>query len=187
MSTFETPAWLGQLKRAVSKNKRDAHSRYFQLATRGQDDHPRVRTLVFRGFSDVGWSLFSVTDARSDKVSELALHSRVELSWYFTQTREQFRLRGEAAVFGADSDPEGHRQRLWSALSEAARAQFFWPTPGAPLGDTEAPGFSQTPPETFAVIEYTPMEVDHLVLAKTQTRSLSEYVAGQWRETPINP
>ena len=187
MSTLETPAWLGQLKRAVSKNKRDAHNRYFQLATIGRDGHPRVRTLVFRGFSDVGWSLLSVTDARSEKVSELACHSRVELSWYFTQTREQFRLRGEATIFGADSDPEGHRQRLWNALSEAARAQFFWPTPGAPLGDTEAPVVSQTPPETFSVIEYTPMQVDYLLLAKTQTRSVSEYIAGQWRETPINP
>ena len=187
MSTLETPAWLGHLKRALSKNKRDAHNRYFQLATMGQDGHPRVRTLVFRGFSDVGWSLFSVTDARSDKISELACHSRVELSWYFTQTREQFRLRGEATVSSTDSDPEGHRSRLWSAMSEAARAQFFWPTPGAPLGDNKAPGFSQTPPETFAVIEYTPVQVDDLVLAKTQSRSVSEYVAGRWRETPINP
>ena len=50
MSTLETPAWLGHLKRAVSKNKRDAHNRYFQLATMGQDGHPRVRTLVFVGF-----------------------------------------------------------------------------------------------------------------------------------------
>ena len=51
MTEAETPVWLQQLKRAIRGNRRDAHNRYVQFATLGLDGKPRVRMVVFRGFS----------------------------------------------------------------------------------------------------------------------------------------
>ena len=45
-----------------------------------------------------------------------------------------------------------------------------------PEGTGEAPGVTATPPDTFAVIVFEPHSVDHLVLAKQQTRTRSELV-----------
>ena len=47
------PQWLLHLERALGKNSKDAHARYIQLATVGQDKEgvvkPFVRTVVYRG------------------------------------------------------------------------------------------------------------------------------------------
>ena len=51
MTQIEAPEWRQQLKRAIRGNRRDAHNRYIQFATLGLDGKPRVRMVVFRGFS----------------------------------------------------------------------------------------------------------------------------------------
>ena len=82
------PAWQERLEKSISKNKRDAHNRYFQLATISEDGTPRVRMVVFRGFAGSGGSsLLIITDTRSQKVSELESCPLVEIGWYFTHTR----------------------------------------------------------------------------------------------------
>ena len=184
------PAWLERLKKSIAKNKRDAHNRYFQLATIAADGTPRVRMVVFRGFSDDSLSLSIITDTRSQKISELANCSSVEIGWYFTHTREQYRLRCDSKIYTATDDSQDardKRERIWSALSEAAKEQFFWLTPGVPEGAGEAPGFTATLPDTFAVIVFEPHSVDHLVLAKQQMRTRSVRVDGDWSEKALNP
>ena len=184
------PAWHERLKKSIAKNKRDAHNRYFQLATVAEDGTPRVRMVVFRGFSDDGLSLSIITDARSQKVSELGLCSSVEIGWYFTHTREQYRLRCDSKIYSAadgSQDSLDKRERIWSVLSDAAKEQFFWRTPGVPEGTGDAPGITETPPDTFAVIVFEPHAVDHLVLAKQQTRTHSVQVDGGWSDHALNP
>ena len=184
------PAWLERLKKSIAKNKRDAHNRYFQLATIAADGTPRVRMVVFRGFADDSLSLSIITDTRSQKISELASCSSVEIGWYFTQTREQYRLRCDSKIYTTADDSQGgleKRERIWSALSEAAKEQFFWKTPGVPEGAGEAPGVTASPPDTFAVIVFAPYSVDHLVLAKQQTRTRSELGDAGWSEQALNP
>lgn len=184
------PAWHERLKKSIAKNKRDAHNRYFQLATIAGDGTPRVRMVVFRGFSDDGLSLSIITDTRSKKISELASCSSVEISWYFTHTREQYRFRCDSEIYTAADDSEDaldKRERVWSALSEAAKEQFFWITPGVSEGTGEAPDVTTTPPDTFAVIVFEPHSVDHLVLAKQQTRTRSMLGAEGWSEHSLNP
>ena len=185
-----TPAWQQRLKKSIVKNKRDAHNRYFQLATVASDGMPRVRMVVFRGFSDDDQSLLIITDTRSAKVEELSHCSRTEIGWYFTHTREQYRLRcdSQIALFSDDSqDSQDKRARVWSSLSEAARAQFFWKTPGATEGAGECPALIETAPDTFAVIAFTPFAVDHLVLSKQQSRVASVFEQGRWSDRAINP
>lgn len=56
-SSGEKPQWLLQLERALQRNGKDAHSRYVQLATVGEETgedgstfvRPFVRTVVYRG------------------------------------------------------------------------------------------------------------------------------------------
>ena len=138
MTEAETPVWLQQLKRAIRGNRRDAHNRYVQFATLGLDGKPRVRMVVFRGFSLSEASFFIITDARSEKVKELAQCPDVEVSWYFTQTREQFRLQCRAVTHNQGADTDLHRDTLWKGLSDAAKAQFFWPEPGLPSGEGQS-------------------------------------------------
>ncbi len=176
--------WRDALTDALRRNRRDAHHRYIQLATLTGDGWPANRTVVFRGFSEDGQRLQVATDARSDKVTQLARHGPVEICWYFTRSREQFRIRGEATLHNDGPARAG----LWSSLSEAARVQFFWRDPGRPLGDGDAVPSVEGPPETFLLLEVIPLRVDHLRLAaEPQQRFLSELREGGWRAEPVNP
>ena len=85
------------------------------------------------------------------------------------------------------SDADLHRDALWKGLSDAAKAQFFWPEPGLPSGEGQSLEITTHPPESFVVIECSPQRVDHLVLAKIQRRTLSDLTASGWSEVSINP
>ncbi|MEO0438906.1 MAG: pyridoxamine 5'-phosphate oxidase family protein [Pseudomonadota bacterium] len=105
--------WRAALKLAVSKNRRDAHNRYLQLATVRSDGSPAVRSLVFRGFDEATATLAMITDLRSQKVAEISTSDQGEVCWYFTHTREQFRLSGRLTLIGAESEDQPARRALW--------------------------------------------------------------------------
>lgn len=178
-------SWRDALSHALRRNRRDAHHRYMQLASLGTDGRPANRTVVFRGFSEDDQRLQVATDARSEKVAQLAARGSVEVCWYFTRSREQFRIRGEAALHAAGPA----RLRLWSKLSEAARAQFFWPDPGLPLGEGDkVTQLGNGPPDSFVLLEIAPSRVDHLQLAADpQQRFLSELRDSRWESHAVNP
>ena len=181
---------LARLKLALKKNRRDAHHRYFQLATVAADGSPRNRTLVFRGFAPGDERLLAITDTRSEKLAELSVANTAEIAWYFTQTREQFRLRVLVdCVTESSQEPVGLqlRNEVWRGLSDAAREQFFWLPPGQPLGTGTPPEAADAAPDTFALLFLTPIRIDHLVLAKVQTRRLAQSTEGYWNEQSINP
>ena len=58
------PPWLPQLVSAQRKESRFNSSRWVQLATIGLDNTPRVRTVVFRGWSE-SYEMKLFTDKRS--------------------------------------------------------------------------------------------------------------------------
>ena len=112
------------------------------------------------------------------------------MAWYFTHTREQFRLRVRVNAITPDEQEAGLlalRERVWAGLSDPAREQFFWPSPGSPLGEGERPAVGAGLPGTFAVLVLQPDYIDHLVLAKVQTRHLSRFDHGDWHEQSLNP
>ena len=88
------PSWLNDLERAIKGNKRDAHNRYFQLATVDSEGWPRVRTVVFRGFADQTGTLLFITDSRSEKMSSIESGGKAEACWYFTQSRSNSDCKG---------------------------------------------------------------------------------------------
>lgn len=189
--------WVQTLDLALEKNKADMHSRFMQLATIGaaeQDEEegevgdkagpflrPHVRWVVFRGFlHDSTTTLKIITDSRSEKVRDLQSNPLGELSWYFVQSREQFRLAGKCQLVMAGESDEAlgaTRQAQWAALSDNARLQFIWPSPGGSqegdgvteegrkaLFNPRAPTADSSPPETFVLLLFHPSRVDHLQL-----------------------
>ncbi|MBF2036678.1 MAG: pyridoxamine 5'-phosphate oxidase family protein [Leptolyngbyaceae cyanobacterium T60_A2020_046] len=187
--------WRVPLARALHRNRSKPHSRYVQLATVDADGWPTVRTVVFRGFLEDCDRLLFVTDTRSKKAQHFQRRPQAEVCWYFTQTREQFRLRGKIQVTTAttpDAQWQAERQRRWQALSDAARQQFVWPEPAAPRShpdfDFPAPDAVQ-PPETFALVALTPIFVDHLALrGSPQDRYHYTYgETGEWEVQVVNP
>lgn len=180
--------WRDALSEALRRNRRDAHHRYIQLATLASDGWPANRTVVFRGFSEDDLRLQVATDTRSDKVAQLKANNAVEICWYFTRSREQFRIRGEASLHDAGASGSEARDRLWSSMSDAARAQFYWRDPGLPLGEGNRVSGDESPPPSFLLLEVTPLCVDHLQLAsEPQQRHLSDYRGGEWQVVAINP
>jgi pyridoxamine 5'-phosphate oxidase len=188
--------WRPLLARALHRNRSRPYSRYFQLATLRPDGRPANRTVVFRGFMQDTNTLTLITDARSEKVTHLAHQPWAEACWYFTESREQFRLTGTLLLVSAASPDEAlqkARQQTWESLSDAARAQFTWPPSGqprAPQTAFEAPApHPALPPEPFCLLLLSPKEVDHLELrGDPQTRTRYWLVeSDQWGMESINP
>lgn len=122
---------------------------------------------------------------------DLRANPYAELGWYFTGSREQFRIEGTVRVVSAETEAtttteeaEGEaaaqlaaaRRRAWESMSDAARLQFAWPEPGTPqppggadpavfLSPTPPPPRGdEPPPPTFALLVVDPERVDHLQL-----------------------
>jgi PPOX class probable FMN-dependent enzyme len=129
--------WRSLLSAALHRNRSQPHARYFQLATVTPAGYPANRTVVFRGFLDEQQNTLKiVTDLRSQKIQDLKHQEIAEICWYFTKTREQFRIRGKLQLVTseeADSQLQLARQTTWENLSDAARSQFTWSDPGQPL------------------------------------------------------
>jgi pyridoxamine 5'-phosphate oxidase len=124
--------WRSNLVRAIERNRTQPHSRFFQLATVTPEGKPKNRTVVFRGFLERTNYLQIITDARSNKIEDLQKQPQVEICWYFTKTREQFRLAGKIIIITAtEINPifQQKRQLIWQNLSDAAREQFAWAEP----------------------------------------------------------
>ena len=199
--------WFTSLKQAIVINRRDAHNRYLQLATVRADGTPAVRTLVFRALQQEPAQLAMVTDSRSQKTAEIVAQPAGEICWYFSRTREQFRLRGTLSLTGADNVDQTRRKTIWSAMSAAAREQFYWPHPKRPLNDRDktgkansernsnagynshVPAAMHAPPENFLILSLQIESVDHLCLrGEPQTRSLSWLDSrGIWANAMVNP
>ncbi len=182
--------WTGSLRRAIRNNRRDAHNRYVQLATVSSDGSPSVRTVVFRNLLGQPDRIVMVTDARSEKVADIRHDARGEICWYFSRTREQFRLGGTLELVGPGDDES--RLETWNTLSPSARAQFHWPSPAASpvtspreLNDDEL----LAPPDDFLLLVLDIHRTDHLQLrGSPQRRWLSTRGEdGSWRALAVNP
>jgi PPOX class probable FMN-dependent enzyme len=187
--------WRSPLARALHRNRSLPYARYFQLATVRPDGRPANRTVVFRGFLDATNQIKVVTDARSEKAAQIQGHAWGEACWYFPNTREQFRLSGQLILICEDceDEPLGEaRRRSWQELSDAARLQFAWPSPGQPRDDE---GFTLPSPDptmplaNFCIVLLDPLQVDHLELrGNPQNRCIYYFDENHgWQVKPINP
>ena len=183
--------WHDAIKKAIRKNKRLRENRYFQLATISKDALPANRTVVFRGFTETSNSIKIITDSRSKKLEEIKSNPACEICWYFSISREQFRIRGDAKI--VDQSDSDERIKTWSELSDSAKEQFFWPTPGKHIESSTNESklnlvMHQEIPETFVLLGLQPISVDHLRLkGSPQTRILSSIDSGDWISLEVHP
>ena len=191
------PPWRSLLSSAIHRNRSKPYSRYFQLATVTPEGYPSNRTLVFRGFvEDERSSLKMITDLRSGKIQDIEQQEIGEICWYFTKTREQFRIQGNLRLVTAeDKDLEllKIRKETWQNLSDAARSQFAWPDPGKPVAeksafDVDSPDINITL-DNFCLLLLIPYKVDHLQLRESpQKRCIYTLeVEGNWSIQLVNP
>lgn len=191
-----TAPWRSPINRALHHNRSKPYSRYLQLATVTPEGNPANRTVVFRGFLDNCDCLKFVTDSRSEKILQIQHQPQAEACWYFTKTREQFRLSGRLELI---TETEGKpdlqiaRKTTWQNLSDGARSQFAWPEPGESVADQAAfevavPD-SDTPPANFCLLLLTPDKIDHLELrGEPQNRCLYVFKSDRtWSIQPVNP
>lgn len=192
------PPWRSALARALHRNRSRPYSRYFQLATITPAGRPANRTVVFRGWLPDTNSLTLITDQRSAKVTDIAAHPWAEACWYFTSTREQFRLAGPSQVVSAaDLTLAPARQTAWAELSDRARQQFYWPQPAQPRSpaaafappENQPENQPETPPDNFSLVLLTPRQVDHLELrGDPQNRTLYTCQPDDtWQVEAVNP
>ncbi len=189
-------SWRSPLARALHRNRSQPHSRYLQLATITPEGYPANRTVVFRGFIKDTNNLKIIVDSRSKKIRDIQHLPRSEACWYFTKTREQFRITGSLNLVTAqfpDKELQTARQTTWQNLSDAARSQFAWPYPETERADSEAFNINVTdevtPLNNFCLLLLTPTKVDHLELrGEPQNRTLYDLQSdGSWSVRAVNP
>lgn len=183
------PSWRPLLRAAREREGRSPAARWLQLATLAADGTPRVRTLVFRGWSGPA-ALDLLTDGRSAKPAELAHQPAVELCWLLPKARSQFRLRGALLPLAADQ-LERERRRHWQALTPGGRALWGWPEPGAPFAP-EGPwpdtlDDALPVPEPFMLLRIALHQVELLELGGHPHRRLRWRADQGWGEERLNP
>ena len=179
------PPWLSHIKSAQRKEPRNGYSRWIQLATIGIDNTPRVRTVVFRGWSKT-YELEIYTDKRSQKYQELDLNNKVEICWFFTKSKCQFRLRGRSRfVLGKD------KTRYWEQLTEGSKSMWSWPYPGEKFISNNNTEISETRNKlvsnNFSIIKIDVDYVDQLILKKPIHLRKRWILKDEWIEERINP
>jgi pyridoxamine 5'-phosphate oxidase len=189
--------WRSPLSRALHLNRSQPHSRYFQLATVNKEGFPTNRTVVFRGFLENRDCLKIISDSRSDKIEHIQDRPWGEICWYFTKTREQFRLFGNLIVVNQDNPDRfllRSRQETWQNVSDSARQQFTWFHPKQTKTENKEAFIStqpskEEPLDNFYLLLLEPQRVDHLELrGEPQNRSL--YVCEDskiWSMRSVNP
>jgi len=187
--------WRSPLARALHRNRSKIFSRYFQLATVTAEGIPTNRTVVFRGFFEDSNNLQIITDIRSEKCKHLQHQPVAEICWYFTKTREQFRLSGKITLVNFQEENtifKNARDKVWDKLSENARSQFSWENPGELFQvktTNQSPVDLSQPLDTFCLLIFEPQKVDHLELkGNPQNRYLYLLKDNQkWVFNQINP
>ena len=157
------------------------------LATVGLDGAPRARMVFVRHLDAETGEIRFTTDARSQKVAELARQPMAELVFWTPHERVQVRVRGPMGIV-----PEASAiNDQWAELREASRALFFWPPPGEPRHKDEL--FPKTvaadapPPETFIVLAMHPTEVECLELNDSPHRRRKWSAVEHWMPHLLNP
>ena len=183
------PPWRPLLRAARQREGRAPGGSWLQLASVAADGTPRVRTLVFRGWSDEG-ALELLTDARSEKPVELSGQGQVELCWLFRKAREQFRLRGIAQLLSDGDDPEALNAH-WQRLTPGGRCVWAWPHPGKPFEAAgpwpEAIADGELPPPHLRLIRIQLQRVEQLDLKVHPHRRRCWDCGDDWIERRLNP
>ena len=179
------PPWLSHLIYHQKKENESYLSKLIQLSTVSKDNTPRVRTVVFRGWTDTFGMRIS-TDKRSSKVTELIDNNNVEVCWFLPNSRCQFRFRGKSTI-----DCFKEATRHWELLDEEAKSMWSWPQPGSRYKAKNSlhlfPKQKKDPMDNFMLLKINIYYVEQLIIEKPihfRRRWIKE---GEWIEERLNP
>lgn len=198
--------WQDRIQDSIARCRKIRGSNYVQLATVDPITlEPRCRTIVFRGFYSDTDSMKMITDQRSNKVLETSSSSKntAELVWWFPKSSEQYRIRGNLEFVGssaiADKAKSIERKQMWGNLSDPAREQFYWDSPGLvpllsnnkavpPPGGRDAHGKVLEPPDTFLLMLLHPSRVDYLRLGDNYRQvDCLDGESDSWTQQQVTP
>lgn len=182
--------WVAELTRALAAEFGDG-PHVCTLATVDKNGAPRARSVVCRKVSPDGSAWF-VSDARSEKNEQVRAVPQAEVVFWLPTSREQYRLLGSVKLLpGGSKDPA--LMDVWQALSDASRAMYFWPSPGAkridpPEAFTKEVPAGTPPSANFEVLIVRPRRVEHLQLGSHPHRRRRWMLAGNWSAAAeVNP
>ena len=181
MNEVNLPEWRLAITSSNNKEGKSFSKRWVQFATTSKDNLPRVRTVVFRGWSEAH-SMLIFTDRRSDKINDININNNVELLWLFLKSKCQYRFKGEAYEIKEN-------KKFWDDLSENSKATWFWPNPGEKLSkrsDYDTPKKLEKP-ETFTVLEVKINYVELLKLERPIHKRCSWSKINDWKRIELNP
>lgn len=206
--------WRERIDLSISNSRKIKGGNYVQIATI-ENGKPKCRTVVFRGFLNYMGSewMKMITDARSEKVTQIASSPACEMVWWFSQSSEQYRISGDLHLAGPTGDPVLLDARLqqWKNLSDPAREQFYWIQPGAdyspvpegvvPVGGRGSEGKILPPPDNFLLLLLEPKQVKYLRLRDNYAQfdflsditksnaldSSNEIESCRWTSRRVNP
>ena len=193
--------WRTRIDGSIARSRKVRGGNFVQIATVGEDGRPRCRTVVFRGFADVGdgrEAMRMITDARSGKVAQVERSPACEMVWWFSKTSEQYRISGDLELVGP-THSSTHllqaRRQQWGNLSDKAREQFFWDPPAKPFsGDPDVPtggrdvsGDLLAPPDSFLLLLLHPNSVSYLRLTDNFAQQDETTTDKAWSSHRVNP
>ena len=215
MTEIIYPVWRQRLVNSLQVNRSQAHAKYYQVSSVCPNGLPKNRTMVFRGFLPGTQNFLSVTDLRSEKIEgwQGPGNSHFETCWYFSDSREQFRLAGEVALISnvlnsrcgdqvlGQQTKENLLKQQWLNLSTHAREPFYSNSPKAPFDEDSiilTPQYGLVNQgnitdnqceisDNFCVVVFIPYIVDYLNLkSKPQKRCIYD-IQDDWTEQLVNP
>ena len=179
---MEAPPWFCDVISAQKKEAKIKSTRWIQMATFGLDNTPRVRNVVFRGWSD-SFQMQIFTDKRSQKYSELESNNNVEICWFFSKCKSQFRFRGRTEIdLGIDTDIN------WNKLDNKSQSMWGWPNPGEKY-DSEMNNqlIQKNKFDNFILLKINIISVDQLILNRPIHIRRRWLKSNEWIVERINP
>ena len=175
------PYWRQELKAYQKKEEKIISNRWIQIATVNNNNEPRLRTVVFRGWLKDN-SMLIYTDNRTEKVKDIKNNNKVEVLWLFTKSKSQFRFKGEANIVHDDI-------KYWEALNYKSRSTWFWPNPGYEFNNQDYfKDFDrEEKPVNFLVFEIIIHKVELLKLEKPLHKRYIWEESNNWIKKKINP
>jgi len=181
--------WLTLLRQSLADEGAD-RPWIGALASDDEKHHPHVRHVICRQVDDDG-TVWIASDARSEKNRQIRANATVEIAFWLPSQRQQYRIAGEAQIFGAGHD-HPLRETMWRGFTDLTRALFHWPQPAAPRADGERAFVAGVKdyvpvPETLELISIRPIQIDLLELSYFPHRRRRWRAHAQWNVEELNP
>ena len=182
MTNNNIPIWRQELKSARKKEGKSPSNRWIQLSTVNQNNEPRIRTVVFRGWETES-SMLIFTDRRSEKIKHLKLNSNAEVLWLFLRSKSQFRFKGQIKEIEENT-------KYWGSLSDRSKSTWFWQDPGKEINKIQTsklPTSNLNKPKNFIVLKFEVYSVDFLKLVTPIHKRYIWEKKNNWGKLEINP